>query len=192
MTSHFNVVLDARTRLADAVYHLCVCCTDVSLECVDEAPLLAWCCAASKTEPKATRTHRRSAVVDIRISYLLVECHEHRKGLNRFEFFRFLENVHEHLSRLFDATGLVHVFCSFIVARDIHEVIVREQDGNIIHASAVWFGTESMKLLRPQYAPQLIIRCVWVTHRSHQGEFVSRPFLVKVRRKQLVADRRGR
>jgi hypothetical protein len=70
---------------------------------------------------------------------------EYGKGLDRCEFLRFAENVHEHLSSLFSSVSVVHVFCVFALARDIHEVIIGEQDRSIIHAHAVGFGNESMK-----------------------------------------------
>jgi hypothetical protein len=68
----------------------------------------------------------RSVGLESRLNDLLVEGREYRKGLDWFEFFGFLKNLHEHLSSLFDATGVVHVFRFFVVARDIHEVIVGE------------------------------------------------------------------
>lgn len=69
---------------------------------------------------------RRSAGVESRLDGLLVKGREYRKGSDRFEISRFLESLHEHLGGLFDATGVVHVFGLFIVARDIHEVVVGE------------------------------------------------------------------
>ena len=56
VTPQFAVTFDARTRLTEAVYHLLLCGTDVSLTRVDEAPLLAGCRVARKSEPKATQT----------------------------------------------------------------------------------------------------------------------------------------
>ena len=84
-----------------------------------------WLGVASR-ENRIHVLHGRLAGVGSRLDGLLVEGREYRKGVDWFEFFRFLENVHEHLSGLFGATGVVHVFRLFIVARDIHEVIVGE------------------------------------------------------------------
>jgi len=70
--------------------------------------------------------HRQSAGVESQLDGLLVKGREYRKGIDWFEISGFLENLHEHLGGLFDATGVVHVFRFFIVARDIHEVVVGE------------------------------------------------------------------
>ena len=56
VTPQFAIAFDARIRSIKAVYHLLLCGTDVSLTCVDEAPLLVRCRVARKSEPKATRT----------------------------------------------------------------------------------------------------------------------------------------
>jgi len=55
-----------------------------------------------------------------------VKGREYRKGIDWLEFFGLLENLHEHLIGLLDATGGMHVFRLFIVARDIHEIIIGE------------------------------------------------------------------
>ena len=54
MTPQFDVTFNARARLIGAIYYLLLCRTDVSVKCVNKAPLLAWCRTASKTDPKTT------------------------------------------------------------------------------------------------------------------------------------------
>lgn len=64
--------------------------------------------------------------MESRLDGLLVKGREYRKGIDWFEISRFLENLHEHLGGRFNAMGVVHIFRLFIVARDIHEVVVGE------------------------------------------------------------------
>lgn len=68
----------------------------------------------------------RSARVESRLDSLLMKGSEYRKGIDWLEFFGLLESLHQHLSGLFDATGVMHVFRLFTVARDIHEIVVGE------------------------------------------------------------------
>ena len=84
-----------------------------------------WLGVASR-ENRTQMLHRQSAGVESQLDGLLVKGREYRKGIDWFEISGFLENLHEHLGGLFDATGVVHVFRFFIVARDIHEVVVGE------------------------------------------------------------------
>lgn len=66
-------------------------------------------------------------IVESRVEdYLLMEGREYRKGFDWIELVGLLENVHEHSSRVFDTTDVVHVFRFFVIARDIHEIIVGE------------------------------------------------------------------
>ena len=84
-----------------------------------------WLGVASRVN-RIQMLHRRSAGVESRLDGLLVEGREYRKGIDWFEISGFLENLHEHLGSLFDATGVMHVFRLLIVTRDIHEVVVGE------------------------------------------------------------------
>ena len=91
--------------------------TCVRLTCVDEASLLVGCRVARKSEPKATRPVSENGS---RLDDLLMEGREDRKALDWLEVLGFLENIHEHLSSLFDAAGILHIFRLFVVARDVH------------------------------------------------------------------------
>jgi hypothetical protein len=151
VTPQFDVTFNRRTCLVDAIYHLLFSRTDISLTGVDETLLLARCRVESKAEPKATRG--RSAVVETRLDDLLVEGHEYGKVFDWFEFLGFSEDMQEHLGSLFNAMDVVHVFRFFSFTRDIHEVIVGEQDRSIIHANTIGSGVRNQPFLRLQNAP---------------------------------------